>query len=99
MSLYSFPAAAILDTKTMSILVHCLCAKGIIGLNKSASCWRTPLKKQTLFLLKYWRSKLVSNTLIASILDGIGLEIPAELAPKSVAVNKLCQTLSAAYML
>ena len=39
------------------------------------------------------------NTLIVSILDGIGLEMPAELAPKSVAVSKLCETSSAAYML
>ena len=88
MSLYSSLLLLYWTQKTMSILVHCLCAKGVIGLNESASCWRTPLKKQTLFLLKYWRSKLVSNTLIVSILDGIGLEIPAELSPKSVAVKK-----------
>ena len=37
--------------KTMSITVHCLHAKGAMGLNESASCWRIPLKKQTLSCL------------------------------------------------
>ena len=89
MSLYGFPAAAaVLHTKTASIMVHCLCTKGVIELNES-----------NVIFLRYWLSKLVSNTLIVSNPDDIGLEVPAELAPRSVAVNKLCQALSALYML
>ena len=91
MSLYSLPAAVVLDTKNyeyhgaLSLRQRHYRAQRVSQLLEDTS------EETKMILLEYWLSKLESNTLIVSILDGIGLEIPAKLAPKSVAVNKLCQ--------